>query len=149
MTLVFHAFCFLSLVNYSVIHSLHLFSYYVISFIFHIHSQELSTEDSTFPLYDQLSMASPLLLQQPLVHEQDRYFLHLYVHIPKILCSSATKACNCPCTNWRTVVIVQYLAWSLKQNKAVNYSKRVVRVIKKGHANGVIYALVDQGDLMV
>lgn len=42
----------------------------------------------------------------------------------------------------------QYLAWSLKRSKAVNYSRRVVGVIGKGHLNGVVHALIsDQGDL--
>ncbi|TYK01039.1 traB domain-containing protein [Cucumis melo var. makuwa] len=42
----------------------------------------------------------------------------------------------------------QYLAWSLKRSNAVNKSKRVVRVIGRGHMNGVIYAITsDQGNL--
>uniref|UniRef100_A0A9I9CJV2 Uncharacterized protein n=1 Tax=Cucumis melo TaxID=3656 RepID=A0A9I9CJV2_CUCME len=41
-----------------------------------------------------------------------------------------------------------HLAWSLKRSKAVNKSKRVVRVIGRGYMNGVIYAITsDQGNL--
>jgi pheromone shutdown protein TraB len=43
---------------------------------------------------------------------------------------------------------LQFLAWSLKRSKAVNKSKTVVRVVEKGHINGIVYALIsDQGDL--
>jgi hypothetical protein len=121
---------------------------------------------------EKLSVPYPSLLQ-PLMHERDMVWLSLtcqknlvlhqniscdYISIPycRKVCmlivffsmASSTSFVNIltPCHEFYCILFRSL--HGLKMSKAVNKSKTIIGVVRKGHMNGIVYVLIsDQGDL--